>query len=117
MAAGALTTWATFVAGALTGPIALTPGESDQVAAFPVAEGTLGERAERSGLDQGLLALVLTAFLFSAFAMDWAGMHAVFGGFHHYVGRKSTNPPRSSRDAPPPTNSLTMCSLVSLRRR
>ncbi len=41
----------------------------------------LGERAERSGLDQGLLGLVMMAFLFSAFLMDWAGMHAVFGGF------------------------------------
>lgn len=42
----------------------------------------LGERAEREqGLSQGLLATVLIAFLFSAFIMDWAGMHAVFGGF------------------------------------
>lgn len=41
----------------------------------------LGERAERAGLDQGLLAIVLMAFLGSAFLMDWAGMHAVFGGF------------------------------------
>jgi Kef-type K+ transport system membrane component KefB len=42
----------------------------------------LGERAEREqGLSQGLLAIVLMAFLFSAFVMDWAGMHAVFGGF------------------------------------
>jgi Kef-type K+ transport system membrane component KefB len=41
----------------------------------------LGERAERGGVDQGLLAIVLMAFLGSAFLMDWAGMHAVFGGF------------------------------------
>jgi Kef-type K+ transport system membrane component KefB len=41
----------------------------------------LGRRAERAGVDQGLLAIVLMAFLFSAFIMDWAGMHAVFGGF------------------------------------
>jgi Kef-type K+ transport system membrane component KefB len=41
----------------------------------------LGEQAARSGMDQGLLAVVLMAFLFSAFVMDWAGMHAVFGGF------------------------------------
>lgn len=41
----------------------------------------LGERAGRAGLDQGLLAVVLMAFLGSAFLMDWAGMHAVFGGF------------------------------------
>ena len=41
----------------------------------------LGERAERAGVDQGLLAIVLMAFLGSAFLMDGAGMHAVFGGF------------------------------------
>ena len=42
----------------------------------------LGERAEREqGMSQGLLAVVLMTFLFSAFIMDWAGMHAVFGGF------------------------------------
>lgn len=41
----------------------------------------LGERADKVGLDQGLLAVVLMAFLGSAFLMDWAGMHAVFGGF------------------------------------
>lgn len=41
----------------------------------------LGERAERAGVDQGLLAIVLMAFLGSALLMDWAGMHAVFGGF------------------------------------
>lgn len=35
----------------------------------------------RGGLDHRLLALVLMAFLLSAYAMDWAGMHAVFGGF------------------------------------
>ncbi len=42
----------------------------------------LGERAERQGgVDQTLLSIVLLLFLLSAFAMDWAGMHAVFGGF------------------------------------
>ena len=41
----------------------------------------LGARAERDGAGQGLLAIVLMTFLFSAFVMDWAGMHAVFGGF------------------------------------
>ncbi len=42
----------------------------------------LGERAEREGgVNQSLLGLVLMLFLLSAFAMDWAGMHAVFGGF------------------------------------
>lgn len=35
----------------------------------------------KRGLDHQLLAIVLMAFLLSAFAMDWAGMHAVFGGF------------------------------------
>ena len=42
----------------------------------------LGDRAEREGgVNQSLLGLVLMLFLLSAFAMDWAGMHAVFGGF------------------------------------
>jgi Kef-type K+ transport system membrane component KefB len=42
----------------------------------------LGERAEREGeVSQNMLGLVLMLFLLSAFAMDWAGMHAVFGGF------------------------------------
>jgi Kef-type K+ transport system membrane component KefB len=43
---------------------------------------SLGDRAEREGgVNQSLLGLVLMLFLLSAFAMDWAGMHAVFGGF------------------------------------
>lgn len=42
----------------------------------------LGERAEREGgVNQCLLGIVLMLFLLCAFAMDWAGMHAVFGGF------------------------------------
>lgn len=42
----------------------------------------LGERAEREGgVNHSLLGIVLMLFLLSAFAMDWAGMHAVFGGF------------------------------------
>ena len=42
----------------------------------------LGEQAERQGgVSQSLLAVVLLLFLLAAFAMDWAGMHAVFGGF------------------------------------
>ena len=42
----------------------------------------LGDRAEREGgVDQNLLGIVLMLFLLAAFAMDWAGMHAVFGGF------------------------------------
>jgi Kef-type K+ transport system membrane component KefB len=42
----------------------------------------LGDRAEREGgVNQNLLGIVLMLFLLAAFAMDWAGMHAVFGGF------------------------------------
>lgn len=42
----------------------------------------LGRAAERKGgVDNALLAVVLMLFLLSAFAMAWAGMHAVFGGF------------------------------------
>jgi Kef-type K+ transport system membrane component KefB len=42
----------------------------------------LGREAERKGgIDNSLLGIVLMLFLLSAFAMDWAGMHAVFGGF------------------------------------
>jgi Kef-type K+ transport system membrane component KefB len=42
----------------------------------------LGAQAEREGgVGQGLLGLVLMLFLLAAFLMDWAGMHAVFGGF------------------------------------
>jgi Kef-type K+ transport system membrane component KefB len=42
----------------------------------------LGDRAEREGgVNQSLLGIVLMLFLLAAFAMDWAGMHAVFGGF------------------------------------
>ncbi|PAX08276.1 cation:proton antiporter [Sphingomonas lenta] len=42
----------------------------------------LGRRAERDGgAREGVLAIVLLLFLLSAFAMDWVGMHAVFGGF------------------------------------
>lgn len=42
----------------------------------------LGRAAERKGgIDNAILGIVLMLFLLSAFAMDWAGMHAVFGGF------------------------------------
>jgi Kef-type K+ transport system membrane component KefB len=42
----------------------------------------LGDAAERAGgVNQSLLGLALMLFLLSAFVMDWAGMHAVFGGF------------------------------------
>lgn len=41
-----------------------------------------GRSVERAGtVTQGHLAVVLMLFLLSAFTMDWAGMHAVFGGF------------------------------------
>ena len=43
---------------------------------------SLGRAAERAkGVSQTLLGIVLMLFLLSAFAMDWVGMHAVFGGF------------------------------------
>ncbi len=42
----------------------------------------LGRAAERaSGVNQSLLSIIMILFLLSAFAMDWVGMHAVFGGF------------------------------------
>lgn len=42
----------------------------------------LGRRAEKiGGADNHLLGMVLMLFLLAAFTMDWAGMHAVFGGF------------------------------------
>lgn len=42
----------------------------------------LGRIAEREGtLSNGTLATALMLFLLAAFAMDWVGMHAVFGGF------------------------------------
>lgn len=43
---------------------------------------TLGDRAEREGgVNQNLLSVIVMLFLLAAFVMDWAGMHAVFGGF------------------------------------
>jgi Kef-type K+ transport system membrane component KefB len=42
----------------------------------------LGNAAERAGgINQTLLGIVLMLFLLAACAMDWIGMHAVFGGF------------------------------------
>jgi len=42
----------------------------------------LGAAAERAkGVGTGLLATALTLFLLAAFATDWMGLHAVFGGF------------------------------------
>ena len=41
-----------------------------------------GRAVERAGrLSQAHLGLALMLFLLAAFAMDWVGMHAVFGGF------------------------------------
>lgn len=42
----------------------------------------LGRRVEREGkVSMGTLGIVLILFMLSAFAMDWVGIHAVFGGF------------------------------------
>ncbi|QQQ20049.1 cation:proton antiporter [Brevundimonas vitis] len=42
----------------------------------------LGRRVEREGkVSMGTLGIVLILFMLSAFAMDWLGIHAVFGGF------------------------------------
>lgn len=42
----------------------------------------LARSVERAGtVSQSHLSIVLMLFLLAAFAMDWAGMHAVFGGF------------------------------------
>jgi Kef-type K+ transport system membrane component KefB len=42
----------------------------------------LGRRVEREGkMSMGTLGIVLILFMLSAFAMDWVGIHAVFGGF------------------------------------
>lgn len=41
----------------------------------------LGRRAERTGVDASLLAAMLSMFALAAGAMDFIGLHAVFGGF------------------------------------
>jgi Kef-type K+ transport system membrane component KefB len=41
----------------------------------------LGRRAERLGVDTGLLALTIGLYALCAGAMDFIGLHAVFGGF------------------------------------
>ncbi|MDZ4365256.1 cation:proton antiporter [Brevundimonas sp.] len=42
----------------------------------------LGRRVEREGkVSMSTLGIVLILFMLSAFAMDWVGIHAVFGGF------------------------------------
>jgi Kef-type K+ transport system membrane component KefB len=42
----------------------------------------IGAAAERAGgVGQGLLAIVIMLVMAACFAMDWAGMHAVLGGF------------------------------------
>ncbi|NJC33991.1 Kef-type K+ transport system membrane component KefB [Sphingomonas jejuensis] len=50
--------------------------------AAPRLLAPLGRLVERAGtVSHGVLASVLMMFLLSAFLMDWAGIHAVFGGF------------------------------------
>ncbi len=76
---------ATFGAGAEIAIKAI--GGAVVFAAFMVLIGPrlfarLGPKVETAGgIGNGLLGTVLMLFLLSAFAMDWAGMHAVFGGF------------------------------------
>jgi Kef-type K+ transport system membrane component KefB len=41
----------------------------------------LGRLAERKGVDETILAIALMLFLLCAYAMEFAGIHAVFGGF------------------------------------
>jgi Kef-type K+ transport system membrane component KefB len=49
--------------------------------AAPRLLARLGTAAEARGVDDGLLGIVLVLYLLSAWAMDAAGIHAVFGGF------------------------------------
>lgn len=52
------------------------------IGAGPRLFARIGRAAEaRGGVDHHLLGIVLMLFLLAAFAMDWVGMHAVFGGF------------------------------------
>jgi len=51
------------------------------VFAGPKLLAPLGRRAERLGVDSGLLALTLGLYALCAGAMDFIGLHAVFGGF------------------------------------
>ena len=50
----------------------IAPAQLERLAAMVERKG---------GMDSGLLAIVLILFLLSAWAMDAAGIHAVFGGF------------------------------------
>lgn len=76
---------ATFGAGA--GIAIKAIGSAVAFAAFMIMIGPrlfarLGQfRDAAGGIDNRLLGMVLMLFLLSAFTMDWAGMHAVFGGF------------------------------------
>jgi Kef-type K+ transport system membrane component KefB len=51
------------------------------VVAAPKLLAPLGRRAERLGVDTGLLALTIGLYALCAGAMDFIGLHAVFGGF------------------------------------
>jgi Kef-type K+ transport system membrane component KefB len=59
--------------GALFAAVALLAG--------PRPLAPLGRRAERIGVDAGLLAVTLGLYAVCAGAMDFIGLHAVFGGF------------------------------------
>jgi Kef-type K+ transport system membrane component KefB len=51
------------------------------ILAGPRLLAPLGRRAERIGVDAGLLAVTLGLYALCAGAMDFIGLHAVFGGF------------------------------------
>jgi Kef-type K+ transport system membrane component KefB len=59
--------------GVLFAVVAFTAG--------PKLLAPLGRRAEQVGVDTGLLALTLGLYALCAGAMDFIGLHAVFGGF------------------------------------
>jgi Kef-type K+ transport system membrane component KefB len=59
--------------GALFAAVALIAG--------PKLLAPLGRRAERVGVDSGLLAATIVLYALCAGAMDFIGLHAVFGGF------------------------------------
>jgi len=63
----------TIAGGVLFATLALTLG--------PKLLAPLARRAEQGGVDVGLLALTLGLYALCAGAMDFIGLHAVFGGF------------------------------------
>jgi Kef-type K+ transport system membrane component KefB len=75
---------ASFGEGARVAVLAIGGGLSFAVLmifAAPRLLARLGTAAEARGVDDGLLGIVLVLYLLSAWAMDAAGIHAVFGGF------------------------------------